>query len=61
MGASFTPLSSGIAMPAGLAPLPGLLGPTNTGLPALVPEWKPQPPPWLSSAPQLGVIPQRKF
>jgi hypothetical protein len=61
MGASFTPLSSGVTMPAGLTPLPGLLGPTNTGLPALAPEWKPQPPPWLSSAPQLDTIPQRKF
>jgi hypothetical protein len=61
MGASFTPLSSGVATPEGLTPLPGLLGPTSTGLPALVPEWKPQPPPWLSSAPQVDVIPQRKF
>jgi hypothetical protein len=51
IGASFTPLSSGIAMPAGFTPL----------LPAFAPEWKPQPPPWASSAPQLGVIPQRKF
>jgi hypothetical protein len=28
---------------------------------ALAPEWKPPPPPWMSSGPQLGVIPQRKF
>ena len=41
--------------------LPGLLGATNAGLPALVPEWKPQPPPWLSSTPQLDTFPQRKF
>ena len=61
IGASFTPLSSGVTMPAGLTPLPGLLGPTNTGLPALVPEWKPQPPPWQSSTPQMDVMPQRKF
>jgi hypothetical protein len=61
IGASFTPLSSGIAMPVGLTSLPGLLGPTNTVLPALAPEWKPQAPPWMSSAPQPGVIPQRKF
>jgi len=61
IGASFTPLSSGIATPAGLTPLPGILGPTNTVLPAFVPEWKPQAPPWASSAPQLGTIPQRKF
>jgi len=61
IGASFAPLSSGVGMPAGLTPLPGLLGATNAGLPALVPEWKPQPPPWQSSTPQLDVMPQRKF
>jgi hypothetical protein len=61
IGASYTPLSSGIVMPAGLTPLPGILGPTNAALPALVPEWKPQPPPWQSSTPQLDVMPQRKF
>jgi hypothetical protein len=61
IGASFTPLNSGIAMPVGVTPLPGLLGQNNTGLPALAPEWKPQQPPWMSSAPQPGVIPQRKF
>ena len=61
IGASFTPSSGGIGMPAGLPLLPGLLGPTNTTLPAFAPEWKPQPPPWASSAPQLGVMPQRKF
>jgi hypothetical protein len=60
MGASFTPLSSGIAAPAGAAPLPGILGPTNA-LPAFAPEWKPQAPPWASSAPQPGAVPQRKF
>jgi hypothetical protein len=60
MGASFTPLSSGIAAPAGVAPLPGILGPTNA-LPAFAPEWKPQAPPWASSAPQPGAVPQRKF
>jgi hypothetical protein len=61
MGASFTPLSSGIAMPAGVTPLPGILGPTNMGLPMFEPEGKPQLPPWQSSAPQLGAMPQRKF
>ena len=61
IGKSFTPLSSGIAMPAGPAPLPGLLGPTNAAASVFAPEWKPQPPPWMSSQPQLGVIPQRKF
>jgi len=61
MGASFTPLSSGITVPAGVTPLPGLLGQTNMAMPMYEPEWKPQPPPWQSSAPQPGVIPQRKF
>ncbi len=61
IGKSFTPLSSGIAMPAGPAPLPGLLGPTNAAASVFAPEWKPQPPPRMSSQPQLGVIPQRKF
>jgi hypothetical protein len=61
IGSSFTPLSSGIAMPAGPTPLPGLLGPTNAAASVFAPEWKPQQPPWMSSAPQLGVIPQRKF
>jgi hypothetical protein len=61
VGASYVPLSSGIAMPAGVTPLPGLLGPTNMGLTTRAPEWKPELPPWLSSGPQPGVIPQRKF
>ncbi len=61
IGASYAPLSDGIAMPARVTPLPGLLGPTNAPVAQLVPEWKPQPPPWVSSEPQLGVIPQRKF
>jgi len=60
MGVSFTPLSSGIAAPAGAAPLPGILGPTNAP-PAFAPEWKPQAPPWALSAPQPGAVPQRKF
>jgi hypothetical protein len=61
VGESYTPLSSGIATPIGVTPLPGLLGPTNAASPAFAPEWKPPPPPWMSSGPQLGVIPQRKF
>jgi hypothetical protein len=61
IGTSYTPLSSGIAMPTGVTPLPGLLGQNNTALPVLAPEWKPLLPPWMSSAPQMGVIPQRKF
>jgi hypothetical protein len=61
VGASYTPLSAGIATPTGVTPLPGLLGPTNELAPAFVPEWKPQSPPWMSSTPQLGVMPPRKF
>ena len=61
VGASFTPLSSGIGLPTGVTPLPGLLGQNNTAPALLTPEWKPQPPPWLSSGPQPGAIPQRKF
>jgi hypothetical protein len=61
IGASFTRLNSGIATPVGLTPLPGLLGPTNAAASVFAPEWKPQQPPWMSSQPQLGVIPQRKF
>lgn len=59
-GASFTPLSSGIGKPAGLQPLPGVTGQTNTQ-PAITPSWAPQPPPWMSQTPQPFVIPQRKF
>ena len=61
IGASFAPLSSGIGMPAGVTPLPSLLGPNNPAPPAIAKEWKPQLPPWMSSAPQPGVVPQRKF
>jgi hypothetical protein len=60
LGASFTPLGSGIGMPVVATPLPGVFGQTNAA-PVLAPEWKPQPPPWMSSTPQLGAIPQRKF
>jgi hypothetical protein len=61
IGKSFTPLSSGIVTPAGPTPLPGLLGPTNAAASVFAPAWKPQQPPWMSSQPQPGVIPQRKF
>jgi hypothetical protein len=58
-GASFTPLSSGIGMPTGLTPLPGVVTPIMQ--PAVAPSWAPQPAPWLSQAPQPFAIPQRKF
>src|SRR5579862_1904584 len=60
IGASFAPLSSGIARPIGLAPLPGITQPAGTQTPA-VPAWAPQPAPWTSQAPQPFAIPQRKF
>ena len=61
IGASYAPLNDLIGMPVGVDALPGLFGPTNAPLPAYVPEWKPQAPPWASSAPRLGAPPQRKF
>jgi hypothetical protein len=60
VGASFTPLSSGIEKPTGLTPLPGITSQNNLQ-PAPTPSWAPQPAPWLSQAPQPFVIPQRKF
>src|SRR3984957_11359138 len=60
IGASFTPLSSGIGKPQGLTPLPGVTG-QNNPQPAAVPSWAPQPAPWLSQGPQPFEVPQRKF
>ncbi|MGD0086272.1 MAG: hypothetical protein ABSC24_04005 [Verrucomicrobiota bacterium] len=60
IGASFTPISSGIGRPVGLAPLPGITGPAS--IPAITtPAWAPQPAPWTSQTPQPFAIPQRKF
>lgn len=56
-GASFTPLSSGIARPAGLTPLPGAV---TSFLPVAAPAWKPQLAPWLLQGPQPFVMPQPK-
>lgn len=63
LGTAFTPLSSGIVMPIGLRPLPALTANQNDtpALTPVAPEWKPKPPPWMSQAPQLGSVPQRKF
>ncbi|MEJ0088308.1 MAG: hypothetical protein WDM80_00905 [Limisphaerales bacterium] len=58
VGASFIPLSSGIARPMGLMPLPGV---TRTAPPVTAPVSKVQPPPWLLQGPQPFVMPQRKF
>lgn len=60
-GASFTPLSSGVGMPAGVQPLPGLFGGKNPSTTPVTPEWKPKLPPWMSSTPQSGTMPQRQF
>jgi hypothetical protein len=55
---SFTPLSSGIS---GVPTVPVAPGQNNTPPITVTPSWTPQPPPWMSQTPQLGVIPQRKF
>ena len=60
VGASFTPLNSGIGKPSGLESLPGVTGQAATPS-AMTPSWAPQPPPWMSQTPQPFVIPQRKF
>ncbi len=57
-GASFIPLSSGIARPMGLTPLPDAV---SSLLPAVAsPARKLQPPPWLLQGPQPFVISQPK-
>ena len=61
MGASLTPLSSGIGRPMGLMPLPGVTGPTNWQSSASLSSGAPQPPPWLLQTPQPFSPPQRKF
>jgi hypothetical protein len=60
VGASYTPLTSGIGTPTGLTPLPTITG-QNSIQPVITPAWTPQAPPWMSQGPQPFVIPQRKF
>ena len=60
IGASFTPLSSGIGQPASLAPIPSITRQISAP-PSAAPAWAPQPAPWMSTAPQPFVVPQRKF
>jgi hypothetical protein len=60
IGVSYTPVNSGIGMPAGVTPVPSLFNQSNAAS-LFGPAWKAQPPPWASSGPQLGVMPQRKF
>ncbi len=61
IGISFPSLNGVGAVPGTVSPLAGLPGATNMTLAAPVPEWQPAPPPWMLTAPQPGVVPQRKF
>ena len=61
IGASFAPLSSGIARPIGLAPLPGITTRSPSIQALATPAWAPQPAPWTSTTPEPFAIPQRKF
>jgi hypothetical protein len=60
VGASFTPLSSGIGRPAEMPKLPSIWSLSITSPPSAA-AWAPQPPPWLSPTPQSYAVPQRKF
>jgi hypothetical protein len=60
VGASFTPLSSGIGRPPELPKLPGIWSVGYTSPPPAA-TWAPQLAPWLSPTPQPFVAPQRKF
>jgi hypothetical protein len=60
-GNSFVPLSSGIGMPTGVQPLPGIFGEKKSSTTPVAPEWKPKSPPWMSSIPQSGTMSQREF
>lgn len=57
IGTPFGSLNSAIG---GLPALPGIVGQSATPA-ATVPKWRPQLPPWMSQAPQLGVVPKRQF
>jgi len=60
MGASFTPLNSGVGRPVDLPALPSAWSLSYTSSrPAAA--WAPQPPPWMSADPQPFTAPQRKF
>jgi len=60
IGASFTPLSSGISKPPELPKLPTAWNLSYTSTPPAA-AWSPQPAPWLAPGPQPFVAPQRKF
>jgi hypothetical protein len=57
-GNSFTPLQSSASKPEGIMPLPGITGYPKKPAP---PKPAVQPPPWLSTQPQPGAMPQRVF
>ena len=59
IGASFTPLNSGIGKPANLPTLPSAWLSYTSSRPAAA--WAPQPPPWMSPDQQPFAVPQRKF
>jgi hypothetical protein len=60
---AFAPASSGgMETLQQLPSLPGISSQNNAFNPSAAPSaWAPKPPPWLSSSPQLGTMPQRKF
>jgi hypothetical protein len=60
VGASFTPLNSGIGKPAEMPKLPSIWSLSLTSPPSAA-IWAPQPPPWLSPTPQPFANPQRRF
>jgi hypothetical protein len=60
VGASFTPLNSGIGKPAEMPKLPSIWSLSLTSPPSAA-AWAPQQPPWLSPTPQPFATPQRKF
>ncbi|MGA2281479.1 MAG: hypothetical protein ABSG80_14385 [Verrucomicrobiota bacterium] len=60
IGASFTPLNTGIGKPAEMPKLPSIWSLSLTSPPSAA-AWAPQPPPWLSPTPQPFAFPQRKF
>jgi hypothetical protein len=58
-GQSFTRLANDTAKPVGLTPLPGVTGPHQA--PAKKQTPLVQPPPWMQSSLDSGVMPQRQF
>jgi hypothetical protein len=60
IGASFLPLSSGIGVPVGVMPLPGIVA-SPLPAPISAPAWAPQRPPWQSGKSDMFAVPPRKF